>query len=154
MFRCPECAHELPATPADGTPCPICGTDLRPTPPTELDPAWVAAKEAKQAAAAAPPKPSRKVAVVILTGVMLVVVAVAVIMVMQRQPNAKGEALSGVELTITAPRVVSVTVDGAPAGKTPVSLRIKGRTRPIVISGGGVTKQVTPDHDQIINLVP
>jgi hypothetical protein len=116
--------------------------------PPELDPEWVAEKAAKIAAGAEPEhkKPSRTVAVVILSLVM---------MVMQRQPIAKGESIGGVEITITAPRPgTPITVDGAKAGKTPQSLKIKGRTRPIEIKGNGVTKIVTPDHDQIVNLVP
>ena len=125
--------------------------------PPELDPEWVAEKAAKIAAGAEPErkKPSRTVAVVILSLVMAAIFAVIVVMVMQRQPIAKGESIGGVEITITAPKPgTPITVDGAKAGKTPQSLKIKGRTRPIEIKGNGVTKIVTPDHDQIVNLVP
>ncbi len=157
MFHCPKCDHELAAVPEAGTPCPICGTEMIAAKPPELDPAWVAEKAAKQAAAAEGnrPKPSRTMAVVILSLVLAAMAAVIVVMVMQRQPDAKGEALSGVEITVTAPKPgTPITVDGAKAGKTPQSLKIKGRTRPIKIEGNGVTKIVTPDHDQIVNLVP
>ncbi len=125
--------------------------------PPELDPEWVAEKAAKQAAAAATgaKKPSRTVAVVILSLVMASIFAVIVVMVMQRQPAAKGESIGGVEITITAPRPgTPITVDGVKAGGTPQSLKIKGRSRPIEIRGNGVTKIVTPDHDQVVNLVP
>ncbi|MEO7094374.1 MAG: hypothetical protein ABI175_14050 [Polyangiales bacterium] len=124
--------------------------------PPELDPEWVAEKAAKQAAAAAAPKkPSRKVGVIILSLVMAAMLAVIVVMVMQRQPTAKGESIGGVEITITAPRPgTPITVDGIKAGKTPQSLKIRGRSRPIEIKGNGVTKIVTPDRDQIVNLVP
>jgi len=125
--------------------------------PPELDPAWVAEKEAKIAAAAegAKKKPSRTVAVVILSLVLAAMAGALVIMVMQRQPDAKGESIGGVELTITAPKPgTPITVDGVKAGKTPQSLKIKGRTRPIKIEGNGVTKIITPDRDQTINLVP
>ncbi len=155
MFRCPKCDHELKESPAPGTPCPICGTEVVDQAPPELDPAWVAEKAAKQAAAAAEPaRPSRKVAVVILTSVMVAVLVVIVVMVMQRQPTAKGEALGGVEITITAPRPTMITIDGVRAGKTPQAIKLRGRTRPIEIRGNGVTKTVTPDRDQTINLVP
>jgi len=92
---------------------------------------------------------------VLISLVLAAVVVVIVVMVMQRQPTAKGEAFEGVELTITSPKVgVPFTVDGAKAGRTPQSLKIKGRTRPIEIKGNGVTKVVVPDHDQTINLAP
>lgn len=153
MFRCPKCDHELKETPAPGAPCPICGAEMVPEKPLELDAAWVAEKAAKQAAAAAEPaRPSRKVAVVILTSVMVAVVAVIVVMVMQRQPTAKGEDIGGVEITITSKRPTMITVDGVKAGKTPQSIKIRGRTRPIEISGNGVTKTITPDRDQIVTL--
>ena len=100
-------------------------------------------------------KPSRVVASVIISLVLAAVLVVIVVMVMQRQPTAKGEAFEGVELTITSTHPgVPFTVDGAKAGRTPQSLKIKGRTRPIEIKGNGVTKLVVPDHDQTINLVP
>lgn len=124
--------------------------------PPELDPEWVAEKAAKQAAAVEGAKrPSRTVAVVILSLVMAAIFAVIVVMVMQRQPAAKGESIGGVEITITAPKPgTPITVDGVKAGATPQSLKIKGRTRAIEIKGNGVTKIVTPDRDQIVNLVP
>ncbi len=124
--------------------------------PPELDPEWVADKAAKQAAAAAPPnKPSRKVAMVILTVVMLAAVAVIVVMVLQRQPTAKGQGVGdGVEITIHCPKRVPFTIDGVKAGVTPQSLKIRGHNRVITITGNGVTKTITPDHDQVVDLVP
>ena len=125
--------------------------------PPELDPEWVAEKAAKQAAATEGEnkKPSRTVAVVILSVVLASMLAAIVVMVMQRQPDAKGEAIGGVEITITAPRPgTPITVDGVKAGKTPQSLKIKGRSRPIEIRGNNVIKIVTPDRDQVVNLVP
>jgi hypothetical protein len=135
MSRCSACDHELPATHEPGTPCPQCGATTADVVP--------------------PRRPSRAVAYAVLGAVMAAVVAVIAVIVMQRQPVAKGERLEGVELTITSSKVgVPFTVDGAPAGRTPQSLKIKGRTRPIEIKGNGVTKIVTPDHDQTINLAP
>lgn len=126
--------------------------------PPELDPQWVAEKEAKQAAYAAQQAkpPSRATAWLILGGVMVVGVLVFVFLIMQRQPVAKGEQLEGVELTITSKLPnVPFTVDGAKAGRTPQSLKIKGnRTKPLVIKGNGVVKSVVPDHDQIVTLDP
>jgi hypothetical protein len=105
--------------------------------------------------APSPAKPSRKLAIVILSAVMAAILVVIVIMVMQRQPTARGaDAPSGVLIEVRAPKPVSFTVDGAPAGRTPQGLKLKGRTAPIRIEGNGVTKIVTPDHDQVVNLVP
>ena len=71
-------------------------------------------------------------------------------------PTAKGEELpEGVELTVNAPKVgTPFTIDGVKAGKTPQSIKIKGRTRPIEIRGNNVIKIVTPDRDQVVNLAP
>jgi hypothetical protein len=112
--------------------------------------------EDKPVETTAPVKPSRKVAVVILSTVMAAVLVVIVLMVMQRQPTAKGEGVpEGVMITVMSPRPgVPITIDGVKAGKTPQALKFKGRTRPIAISGNGITKTVTPDHDQIVNLAP
>lgn len=154
-FRCKSCDRELPETPDPGTPCPTCGAELVPEAPLEVDAAWAADKARKQAAAAAPA--SRKKggsAGVILAVVLVVMVGVLVVMVMQRQPTARGADLpDGVELTIQAPRPVPITIDGVKAGKTPQSIRLKGRTRPMRIEGGGVSVTITPDRDQTINLV-
>ncbi len=158
MFACPACAKQLPKTPEAGTPCPQCGAEMVPEKPPELDPTWVAEKAAKQAAAteAAAPKPSRMMAVILLSGVMVAIVAAIVLIVMQRQPTAKGEALEGVEITVTAPKPgTPFTLDGLKAGRTPQSLKIKGsRTKPLVLRGNGVEKIITPDRDQTVNLAP
>jgi hypothetical protein len=124
--------------------------------PPELDPEWVAEKAAKQAAAAEPPrKPSRTLAIIVLSTVMAAVVVVIVMLVLQRQPTARGaDSPSGVLIEVRAPKPVAFTVDGAKAGKTPQALRLRGGTTPIKITGNGMTKVVTPDHDQVVNLVP
>lgn len=109
------------------------------------------------AAAAEPPrKPSRTLAIVILSAVVVAVLVVIVMIVMQRQPKAKGEdAPEGVEITVTAPKAgTPITIDGVKAGKTPQAIKIRGRTRPLEIRGNNVLKIVTPDHDQVVNLVP
>lgn len=113
-------------------------------------------EDAPAVATEQPRKPSRKLAFIILSVVMAAVLAVILVMVMQRQPTAKGQdAPEGVELTVTSPKVgTPFTIDGVKAGKTPQAIKIKGRTRPIEVSGNGVTKIVTPDHDQVVNLVP
>jgi len=56
---------------------------------------------------------------------------------------------------IIAPRPgTKVRIDGALAGTTPLSIKLKGaRTRSMRIEGAGVTVDITPDRDQIVNLV-
>ncbi len=156
MFRCPNCDHELNQTPEPGAPCPICGTEMNVAKPPELDPEWVAEKAAKQAAGTAPPnKPSRAVAMVILSVVMAAAVIVIVVMVLQRQPTAKGADVSGgAEITVHSPRPTPFTIDGVKGGTTPQSFKLKGRGRPITITGNGVSKTITPDRDQVVDLVP
>ena len=55
------------------------------------------------------------------------------IMVLQRQPDVKGEgAPTGVQITVTAPRPgTPFTIDGAPAGKTPQAIKLRGRKQPL-----------------------
>ncbi len=85
---------------------------------------------------------------------LLVMVGVFIVMILQRQPSAKGAELpDGVELTITAPRPALVTIDGAKAGKTPLSIKLKGSNRVLRIEGNGVTKEIRADRDQVVNLI-
>jgi hypothetical protein len=107
-------------------------------------------------AAESPRKPSRRFGFILLSAVMAAVVVVIVMIVMQRQPAVKGEdAPEGVELTITAPKAgTPFTIDGVKAGKTPAAIKIRGRTRAIEVRGNNVLKIVTPDRDQVVNLVP
>ena len=86
---------------------------------------------------------------------MVVMVVVAVVMILQRQPTAKGEEniSERVEITITAPRPVPVRIDGAMAGTTPVVLKLKGQgTRAMRVEGNGVSRVITPDRDQVVHL--
>ena len=153
-IRCASCDHEVAGTPAPGTPCPTCGAQLVPDAPLEVDPAWAAARAAKQAAAVVPPPKKKGSASLVLSLVLLVMVGVFIVMVMQRQPTAKGSQLpDGIELTITSPRPVVVTIDGARAGKTPISIKLKGSSRVVKIEGNGVVKEITADRDQVVNLV-
>ena len=47
-----------------------------------------------------------------------------------------------------------VVVDGAPAGTTPLVLRMKSSDTPIKIIGNNVAIVVTPNRDHTVNLVP
>ena len=155
-FRCESCDHELPSTPEPGTPCPRCGAELVPERPLELDATWEAERAAKIAAAERPPLPNKRLGRVILTLTSVVMVAVGIVMVFQRQPSVKGQedVSERVEITITAPRQVAVKIDGVKAGTTPISIKLKGsRKQPMKIEGNGVVVQITPDRDQVVNLV-
>jgi hypothetical protein len=152
-IRCASCDREVAGTPAPGTPCPTCGAQLVPDAPLEVDPVWAAERAAKQATAAAPVANKGKGSLVVSL-VLLVMVGVFIVMVLQRQPTAKGTELpDGIELTITSPKPVAVTIDGAKAGRTPLSLKLKGSTRVLKIEGNGVVKEIRADRDQVVNLV-
>lgn len=152
---CASCGREVSPPPPPETPCPTCGVPLSPASPLEVDEEWSTDKAARIAASEAPKQPRRKGGL-ILTLVMIVALGVIVVMVMQRSPGARRvEAPKDfIEITVTSmPKPGRpFTVDGAPAGRTPQSLRVKGRTKPLTIEGNGTTVQVTPDHDQIVNL--
>lgn len=115
---------------------------------------WAADRAAKQAATAAPVPKKKGAGSLVVALVLLVMVGVFIVMILQRQPSAKGSELpDGIELTITAPRPVFVTIDGARAGKTPLAIKLKGSTRVLRIEGNGVVKEITADRDQVVNLV-
>ena len=152
-IRCANCDREVDGTPAPGTPCPTCGAQLVPDAPLEVDPAWTADRAAKQAAAAAPAVKKGKGSLVVAFA-LLVMVGVFIVMILQRQPSAKGAELpQGIEVTITAPRPTAVTIDGAKAGKTPLSIKLKASSRYLRIEGNGVTKEIRADRDQVVNLI-
>lgn len=152
--RCPGCEREVAGTPAPGTPCPTCGAPLVPDAPLEVDPAWAAERAAKQAVAAAPPRAKKGKGTLAVSIALLVMVGVFIVMLVQRQPSAKGEKVpQGIEITITAPKPSQVTIDGAKAGKTPLSIKLKASSRSLRIEGNGVTKEIRADRDQVVNLV-
>lgn len=94
---------------------------------------------------------------VILAIVTLVSIAVAVIMLTQRQPDLKGkeDRPEGVEITVTAPKPgTPFTIDGAPAGRTPQAIKLRGRKQSLKIQGNGLTIEVNPDRSQVISLDP
>jgi len=45
-----------------------------------------------------------------------------------------------------------VTIDGHFAGRTPLRVRRPRSAQPLVITTPGTTKQIIPDHDQVIDL--
>ncbi|HEY4176282.1 MAG TPA: hypothetical protein VGM90_05605 [Kofleriaceae bacterium] len=154
MIEC-SCGEKFDPAPPPGTPCRICGTPVG-TPPDEdlkVDPEWELERARKQAAAATVPKP-RNLWSVILTLVLVAALGTIVVMVMQRSPHTRGgmDIHAGVEITVTADEQTKITVDGSPAGMTPVTLKLSGGKQPITIVGGGKKVVVTPDHDQVVKL--
>ncbi|CAN5730474.1 hypothetical protein BH11MYX2_BH11MYX2_16240 [soil metagenome] len=152
---CPSCSEKYDPAPEAGTPCRICGTPIG-TPPDEdlkVDPEWEQARARKQDAAN-PTKKPRSVWGMILGVVMVVALGTIVVMVMQRSPHTRGgmDIHDGVQLTITADERTKITVDGSPAGTTPVTLQLSSGTKPLTIVGGGKKVIVTPDHDQVVKL--
>lgn len=156
MITCPDCGREVHGEIADDTPCPQCGTPLVGAKPLEVDPAWAAEKQAKADAHAAANAPKKRGGYTMLLVVMLVMLGAIGVMVWQRAPALKGGSKIGdVQITITAPKAgTPVVVDGAPAGQTPIVLRLPSGTQPIKIVGNNVSITVIPDRDHVVNLVP
>jgi hypothetical protein len=125
---------------------------------------WQHDKVAKQVAAATPPPPPpRRIAGVVaaVAAIAVVIAAVVVILRYQHLPPPERPGVihgtsrgSAVSIRITASAPIDVTVDGHPAGKTPVTLQRPPSTQPIQITSEHATKQIVPDHDQIVDLSP
>jgi len=155
VITCQSCGRKVDAEIADDTPCPQCGTPLLAGKPVEVDPAWVADKQAKADAHAAANAPKKKSGRLILWVVMGVMVGALGIMIYQRAPALRGAEVGDVEITVTAPQAgTPIIVDGAPSGKTPVVLRLKSSTTPIKIIGNNVAIVVVPDRSRTVNLAP
>lgn len=156
MITCPDCGRHVDGDIAEDTPCPQCGTPLLAGKPLEVDPAWTAEKQAKADAHAAANAPKKRGGYMLLVVVMIAALGAIGIMVFQRAPALKGGSKIGdVQITITAPKPgTPVIVDGAPAGQTPIVLRLPKGTQPIKIVGNNVAITVVPDRDHAVNLVP
>ena len=154
MIECPSCDRVSDPTPTPGTPCPGCGTPLVEEPSLEVDAEWAASKAATQAAHAAPKKKASTFARMSLGIALLAVIGVIAVMIAQRSPFARGgaKANEGVRITITAARPTKITIDGRPAGTTPVTMQFQNGNRPIRIEGGGRSSVVTPDRDRVVDL--
>ena len=155
MITCPQCGRTIDGDIAEDTPCPTCGTPLLAGKPVEVDAAWTAEKKAKQDAHAAASAPKKKGGYWMLWGVMIVALGAIGIMVWQRSPTLRGAELGEIEIVIVAPKEgTPIIVDGAPSGKTPVTLRLKKSTTPMKIIGNNVSITVVPDRSRTVELVP
>jgi hypothetical protein len=142
------------APPPDGSDQPL-GVE-RSTRAIRIENQWERERAVKQAEAALPPPPPpRKPIGGILAAVALIAVVTAGVVAIVRQPVAPkprhvpGE---GVSIRIVAHDPTDVTIDGAPAGKTPLTLRRPEGAQPLLIASPHKTKQVIPDHDQVVDL--
>jgi hypothetical protein len=123
--------------------------------PVEVDAAWTAEKKAKQDAHAAANAPKKRGGYWLLGIVMMVALGAIGIMVWQRSPTLRGASVGEIEIVVTAPKEgTPIIVDGAPAGKTPVTLRLKSSTTPMKIIGNNVSITVVPDRSRTVELVP
>lgn len=104
-------------------------------------------------AAPAPAPPRRSLGGVVIAVVLIAAVAVAVAALVLRD-HAAGAPRGGVSIRIVANPPVAVTIDGHPAGKTPLTLQRAPSTQPIVIAGPGAERDIVPDHDQTIDVSP
>ncbi|MFN0250998.1 MAG: hypothetical protein ACKV2T_29255 [Kofleriaceae bacterium] len=154
MITCSDCGRTVDGEIADDTPCPQCGTPLLAGKPPEVDAAWAAEKKTKQDAAAAANAPKKRGGYWLLGIVMVVAVGAIGMMVWQRSPTLRGADVGEIEIRITAPKDgTPVVVDGAPAGKTPLILRLESSSEPIKIIGNNVAIVVVPDRSRTVELV-
>lgn len=58
----------------------------------------------------------------------------------------------GVAIRIIGAHGTPITIDGAAAGKSPVSLKRRSSTREMVIGANGKQWKIVPDHDQTIDI--
>jgi serine/threonine protein kinase len=61
-------------------------------------------------------------------------------------------ARHGVSIRIIGARGTAVSIDGQPAGKTPIALERTAGKRAITIAAPGFVRRVVPDHDQTIDI--
>jgi serine/threonine protein kinase len=125
----------------------------------ELDADYVAKKVLKTGTMAdgRPPAVKRSKIWIVLALVAVVAVAgTAVVLYRYEKPvRAREIAGPGVTIEIKTPRPTRITVDGKPAGVTPVVLEVPEGTKPILIEGEGLRPlQVVPNRDQLIRLEP
>ncbi len=121
----------------------------------EVDPTWAAERQAKQDAHAAENAPRKASGKWILWAVLIVALGAVGIMVWQRSPKLRGAEVGEIEIVIKAPKEgTPIVVDGAPAGKSPVTLRLKSSKTPIRIIGNNVAITVVPDRSRTVELVP
>lgn len=66
--------------------------------------------------------------------------------------TAKVDKSHGVSIKIVGAPGTIVSIDGAKAGKVPLTLQRKPSKKLILLTAPGVAKQITPDHDQTVDM--
>jgi hypothetical protein len=102
--------------------------------------------------ATAPPAPRRPIGGVVLAIALVAAAAAGVVMIVRHPRAQPTEHGGGVSIQIRARAATEVTIDGHPAGKTPLTLQRARGTRPIIIAAPGATRQIIPDRDQVVDL--
>ena len=155
LVRKPVVVEELPAPVID-------------SPTLEIDDAFVAERAKKLAAASPAERIARGAAPVERNvakrsggGVLLVLLLVAAggggyywYSQRAKEPSytATVDRTKGVSIKIIGAPGTPVKIDGANAGKVPLTLSRKPSKKLMLISGPSVTKQITPDRDQTVDL--
>lgn len=121
----------------------------------ELDAATVAARPPRLAR----PSPAPSGAAIaprsytgVLVGVLAILAVAAGLYVFARRAPSPPPAHAGVSIRIVAPAPTAITIDGHAAGKTPITLQRPRGARPITIAAPGFVREVTPDHDAVIDV--
>jgi hypothetical protein len=103
-----------------------------------------------------PAKPRRGIGGLVLTVAVMAAATVAIVMI-ATHPRVPAPWLGGgggVSIRVIAHEPTEVSIDGHAAGKTPLTVQRPKATQPIVIAAPHATKQVIPDHDQVVDLSP
>jgi serine/threonine protein kinase len=66
--------------------------------------------------------------------------------------TAKVDKTHGVSIKIVGAPGTIVSIDGNKAGKVPLTLQRKPSKKLILLTAPGVAKQITPDHDQMVDM--
>lgn len=141
---------EPPAAPATGFPMSVADFAPQDHIALEVDPAWTAGRVAKQAVARQPPpRPPRRIAGVVVALLLIAGVTAGVVVIMQRAPAMQSATIT---VKVTGRRGTEVLVDGRLTGSLPLSLELPRSTRTVLVTAGGVTRQIVPDHDQTVDL--
>ena len=130
----------------------------------ELEREWQEQKAAKQAAAAAePPQRKRRVPLAaVLGGLAILGVVAAVVVVIAGEPPrdhvAPAPAEGAVAIEVLSSKPAAITIDGHKAGHTPLTAHVPKGRQPIVIEATigrhTQTREVVPDHDQLVDFAP
>jgi serine/threonine-protein kinase len=141
---------------------PIVPRELTAPKALEVDAEWEAARAEKRVTPIPSPLATRKSSAPRLFAALVVLLVIgggsAIVAMFAHRPARVPDAplANTVVIHVVAPAPVDVQIDGARAGKTPFTLSYKRGRPPILITaevaGHPVARQVSPDHDQTVDL--